>query len=262
MPRRRIAGLRGILTGASSGIGRALATQLACKEAKLVVVARRGERLREIIDGLPANLRANVRSVVGDITDSQVRADAIQAALDAFGGLDFLVNNAGIGAQGRFVDADPDRARRIFEVNFFALVEMTRAAIPRLQVGREPLLVNIGSILGHRGIPYSSEYCASKFAVRGFSEALRAELSRLTIEVLLVSPGTTESEFFDKLIEAGEKPPWPEQSPVPAAVVARGIISAMERRRHEIIPNRRGRMMVWLNRLAPRLVDAWMARYG
>jgi short-subunit dehydrogenase len=262
MPRRRIAGLRGILTGASSGIGRALAQQLAAEGAQLVLVARRADRLREIIDGLPADRRANLWSVVGDITDPQVRADAIQAALDAFGGLDFLVNNAGIGAQGRFVDADPDRARQIFDVNFFALVEMTRAAIPHLRAGRDPLLVNIGSILGHRGIPYSSEYCASKFAVRGFSEALRAELARLKIEVLLVSPGTTESEFFDKLIEAGEKPPWPEQPPVPASEVAQRIISAMERRRHEIIPNPRGRLMVWLNRLAPRLVDAWMARYG
>jgi short-subunit dehydrogenase len=250
------------LTGASSGIGRALAQQLAAESAQLVLVARRADRLREIIEGLPADCRENVRSVVGDITDPQVRSNAIQAALDAFGGLDFLVNNAGIGAQGRFADAGPDRARRIFEVNFFALVEMARAAIPHLQVGRDPLLVNIGSILGHRGIPYSTEYCASKFAVRGFSEALRAELARLKIEVLLVSPGTTESEFFDKLIEAAEKPPWPEQPPVPAASVAKSIISAMERRRHEIIPNSRGRMMVWLNRLAPRLMDAWMARYG
>ncbi len=251
-----------MVTGASSGIGRALSVQLASAGAKLVLVARREERLFSVVNSLPENCRGNVRTVVGDITLPDVRERAIETAVREFGGLDVLVNNAGIGAQGRFVDADPERVRRIFEVNFFALVEMTRAALPRLRAGADPLIVNVGSILGHRGIPYSSEYCASKFAVRGFSEALRAEVARLGIEVLLVSPGTTESEFFDKLIEAGEKPPWPEQPPVSAEVVAQRIVRAMERRRHEIIPNARGRWMVWLNRIAPRLVDAWLARYG
>ena len=211
---------------------------------------------------VPAEARTNAIAVAGDVTEAASRERAIAAAVREFGGLDCLVNNAGVGAQGRFVDAEPERARRIFEVNFFALVEMTRAALPQLRAGRDALVVNVGSILGHRGIPYSSEYCASKFAVRGFSEALRAELLREKIDVLLVSPGTTESEFFERLIEAGEKPPWPEQPPVPAEVVARRIVRAMERRRHEIIPNARGRMMVWLNRLAPRVVDAWMGRYG
>jgi short-subunit dehydrogenase len=254
--------MRGILTGASSGIGRALAERLLRADAKLVLVARREEKLREIIAALPESVRNNAVALTGDVTTSETRTAALRAAHDSFGGLDLLVNNAGIGAQGKFIDADPDRARRIFEVNFFALVDFTRAAIPSLQAGRDPLIVNVGSILGHRGIPYSSEYCASKFAVRGFSEALRAEIAKLGVEVLLVSPGTTESEFFDRLIEAGEKPPWREQPPVPARVVAERIGRAMQRRRHEIIPNARGKMMVYLNRFFPRLVDAWLARYG
>lgn len=262
MPRRRIAGMRGVLTGASSGIGRALAERLLTAQARLVLVARREDRLRELVDKLSNSARENVAIVTGDITSAEVRAEAMHTSIDRFGGLDLLINNAGIGAQGRFIEADPERVRRIFEVNFFALVELTRAALPRLREGRDPLIVNVGSILGHRGIPYSTEYCASKFAVRGFSEALRAEVARLGIEVLLVSPGTTESEFFDRLIEDKEKPPWPEQPPVPAAVVAERILHAMKRRRHEIIPNARGKAMVWLNRLAPRLVDAWLARFG
>lgn len=262
MPRRQISGLRGIVTGASSGIGSALSSQLAAAGARVVLVARRENRLHEVVEKVPAALRTNVITIAGDVTHSETRERAIATAVSQFGGLDFLVNNAGIGAQGRFIDADPERLRTIFEVNFFALAEMTRAALRYFCAGKDPLVVNIGSILGHRGIPYSSEYCASKFAVRGFSESLRAEVAKLGIEILLVSPGTTESEFFDKLIEAGEKPPWPEQPPVSAEVVARQIIRAMERRRHEIIPNVRGRLMVWLNRLSPRLVDAWMARYG
>jgi len=254
--------MRGVLTGASSGIGRALAQRLLVAGARLVLVARREERLRALVAALPSEVQSNAVILPGDVTSADVRAEAVRAAVDAFGGLDVLINNAGIGAQGRFVDGDPQRVRPIFEVNFFSLVELTRAALPELRQGRDALIVNVGSILGHRGIPYSSEYCASKFAVRGFSESLRAEIAKLGIEVLLVSPGTTESEFFDQLIDASEKPPWKEQPPVPAAVVAERIVRAMERRRHEIIPNARGRLMVWLNRIAPRLVDALLARYG
>lgn len=254
--------MRGVITGASSGIGCALAERLLAAGAKLVLVARREERLQQLVAALPSEARSNAVIVPGDITSDEVRVKAIRAAVDAFGGLDLLINNAGIGARGRFVDADPKRVRPIFEVNFFSLVELTRAALPQLRQGRDALIVNVGSILGHRGIPYSSEYCASKFAVRGFSESLRAEIANLGIEVLLVSPGTTESEFFDQLIDKAEKPPWKEQPPVPAAVVAERIVRAMERRRHEIIPNARGRLMVWLNRISPRIVDALMARYG
>ena len=254
--------MRGILTGASSGIGRALAGRLLIDGASLVLLARREERLRELLASLPGDAQRRAALLPGDLTSASVRAEAIGLATEVFGGLNLLVNSAGIGAQGRFVDADPARVRRIFDVNFFALVEMTRAALPSLRAGHDSLIVNVGSILGHRGIPYSSEYCASKFAVRGFSEALRAEVQRLGVEVLLVSPGTTESEFFDRLIEDVQKPPWPEQPPVPASIVAEQIVRAMERRKHEIIPNARGRLMVWLNRLAPRLVDAWLARYG
>src|SRR4029079_8217356 len=120
---------------------------------------------------------------------------------------DLLINNAGVGALGRFEEAGAERLRRIMEVNFFALVEMARLAIPALQQGRRPLIVNISSILGHRAVPRSSEYCASKFAVQGFSESLRAELTRLKIGVLVVSPGTTATEFFDHAVESLGKQP-------------------------------------------------------
>ena len=116
------------------------------------------------------------------------------------------MNNAGVGAMGPFADADPQAVRRVMETNFFALVEMTRLALPLLKQGVRPIVVNISSILGHRGVPYNSDYCASKFAVQGFSESIRAEFTRLGIDVLVVSPGTTETEFFDRVIEHTAKP--------------------------------------------------------
>jgi short-subunit dehydrogenase len=172
-----------------------------------------------------------------------------------------LVNNAGIGAMGLFEQATEDRLRRVMEVNFFALVELTRGALPLLKQGRRPMIVNVGSILGHRGVPHSSEYSASKFAVHGFSEALRSELSVYGIDVLVVAPGTTETEFFERVIERTSAPSWPEHRPVSATQVAREIVRAIRRGKAEIIPYRWGKVLVWLNRLSPRLVDRIMRRY-
>ena len=260
MAKRNLQNARAIVTGASSGIGRALALELAHGGAKLVVTARREDRLRQLAEEITGN-GPRVEIVAGDITDPAVRRKAIETAEDGFGGLDVLVNNAGVGAMGLFEQADPGRVRRIMELNFFALVEMTRAALPLLKQGTRPIIVNIGSILGHRGAPHSSEYCASKFAVRGFSESLRAELSIHGIDVLLVSPGTTETEFFDVVLERTGTPGWPEHAPVSAAEVARLTVRAIRRSRREVIPSRWGRLLCWLNRLSPGLVDRMMRRY-
>jgi len=261
MPHRRIQDSRAVVTGASSGIGHALALELARQHARVLIVARREDRLLRLAEQISAD-GGQVEVVVGDITDAATRQEVLETVRSRFGGLDILVNNAGIGALGRFEDADPQRLRRIMEVNFFALVEMTRLALPLLKEGAKPITVNIGSILGHRGTPLNSEYCASKFAVEGFSQALRAELARYPIDVLVVSPGTTTTEFFDNVIERTGEPSWPEHAPVTAAQVARRTVRAIRSGRHEIIPYGWGKVLCWLNRLSPRLMDYVMARYA
>lgn len=261
MPKREIRGSRGIVTGASSGIGRALALELARHGANLVVTARREDRLRELAQAIEA-LGQRAVPVAGNITDPSVRQAIIDAARSALGGLDFLVNNAGVGAMGRFEHATPDRLRQIMEVNFFALAEMIRLALPLLRHGRRPIIVNVSSILGHRGVPHSSEYCASKFAVQGFSEALRAELAMYPIDVLVVSPGTTETEFFDRVLENTSQAQWPRHGAVSADYVARAVVQAMRRGRREVIPFFWGRVLCLLNRLAPGWMDRVMARYA
>ncbi|MCD4728118.1 MAG: SDR family NAD(P)-dependent oxidoreductase [Pirellulales bacterium] len=258
--KRNLHGARAIVTGASSGIGRETALELARHGVGLVLIARREDRLRELSDQIAA-LGGTVEAVVGDVTDGAVRQRAIDAAREKLGGLDVLVNNAGIGAMGLFVDADPERVRRLMEVNFFATVEMIRLSLPLLQQSNCPIVVNVSSILGHRGVPYSSEYAASKFAVQGFSESIRAEFTRLGIDVLVVSPGTTETEFFDRVIERTEDPKWPEHRPVSAAEVAQLMVRAIRKGKHEIIPYRWGRVLCLLNRISPRLADRLMARY-
>ena len=258
--KREISDSRVIVTGASSGIGRALVVELCRGGAKVVAVARRAERLAELA-ALVCQAGGVVETLAGDITDPAVRQQAIARVDERFGGLDILINNAGIGAMGLFEEATAERLRRVMEVNFFALVEMTRAALPLLKQGRRPMIVNVGSILGHRGVPHSSEYAASKFAVHGFSEALRTELSVHGIDVLVVAPGTTETEFFDRVIERTSAPKWPEHKPVSPAAVAQAIVAAIRRGKAEIIPYFWGRVLVWLNRLSPRLMDRIMRRY-
>jgi short-subunit dehydrogenase len=214
-----------------------------------VVVARREDRLRELAGQIAAaKPQARVEIVVGDITDPVTRQAALGAARSKLGGLDILVNNAGVGATGLFEDATPERVRRVMETNFFSLVEMTRLALPVLKQGVHPILVNVSSILGHRGVPYNSE-------------SIRTEFTKLGIDVLVVSPGTTETEFFDRVIDSTGKPKWPEHKPIGAAEVARQMVVAIRKGRHEIIPYRWGRVLCWLNRLSPRLVDGIMARY-
>lgn len=299
MARRSIDQCRVLVTGASSGIGRSLVVRLHRQGARVLALARRADRLAELgrqlapgsevlfacaeQDGgaadapsLPATGaaapavrppapadRGDSRLVLlaGDVTAPPVRAEAIALMQSRFGGIDVLVNNAGIGAMGLFEQADAARLRRIMEVNFFAAVEMIRAALPLLKESPHGMIVNVGSILGHRGVPHNSEYSASKFALHGFSESLRAELSRYGIDVLVVAPGTTETEFFDQVIERTSAPRWPEHKPVSADYVAKQTIAAIQRGRAEIVPYFWGKLLVLLNRVSPRLVDRIMRRY-
>ncbi len=141
-------------------------------------------------------------------------------------------------------------------------MELTRTALPELVKGRTPLIVNVGSVLGHRAVPNKSEYCSSKFALHGFSDALRAELWRQGVHVMLVSPSTTASEFFDRLKTSNS-----EENSAKANVrlgmsperVARKIVKAMRRNRDELIISAGGTSLVWLDRLCPPLAN-WLAR--
>lgn len=257
---RRLVGMRAVITGASSGIGRELARELGRHGARLLLTARREERLDELSAEL-SEQHVEVRTLAGDLTDADFRRRLVAAAADWFGALDLLVNNAGSGAVGVFRDAAPERLRDVMEVNFFAPAELIRAALPLLAAGQRPLIANIGSVLGHRAMPGKSEYCASKFALHGLSDAIRAELAPLGIDVLLVHPSTTQSEFFERVVgdrDAVPKNRW-TMSPT---VVARRTVAAIRQGKHEIVLSLGGRLLVWTDRLWPWLADQLVARFG
>ncbi len=261
MAKRHLKNKRAILTGASSGIGWHLAKTLAAKSVKLVITARRVNRLLELQNEI-RTLGGTCEIVPGDITEAKTRDQLISTATSKFGGLDILINNAGIGAMGRFDEADPSRLREVFEVNFFSAVELTRAAIPILSEGESPLIVNISSVLGHRAVPLKSEYSASKFAMHGFSDALRAELAADGIHVQLISPSTIDSDFFDSAIEDNSGKSWKKAGAMPPGRVAAIIARVMRTNRHEATLSLGGKSLVWLDRLLPSLADRIIAKYA
>ena len=262
MARRNLENRRILITGASRGVGRELAIQLAKLHARLMLVARHGETLQLLVAEVLSHGAASAEALVGDVTDQSFRLALIEQIRKSWQGLDVLVNNAGVSAHGHFDAHDSAILRQIMEVNFYAPTELTRLAMPLLASGDDAVIVNLGSILGHRGMPYNSEYSASKFALRGWSEALRTELSARGIDVLLVSPGTIDTDFFDHLLAKSDSLPWGKQKGISPSAAARQIVRAIELRRTEIYPNWRGRLLVAVNRWVPKLVDRVMNRFG
>ncbi|MFT5302795.1 MAG: short-subunit dehydrogenase [Mariniblastus sp.] len=261
MAKRGLHEKRAIITGASSGIGWHLAKQLAAEGVSIVACARRAERLAELTAEIEAAGGVCV-PVAGDITTSETRQALLETCQKRLGGLDILINNAGIGAMGRFDEASTDRIRTVFEVNFFAITELIRESLPTLKLGQSPIIVNMSSVLAHRAAPLKSEYCASKFALHGFSDAIRAELSGNGIDMLLVSPSTTDSEFFDSSIEDNTQKNWKSRGAMPPEVVAAKTIRAIKKGKHEIILTHGGRFIVWLDRLIPGIANRVMAKFG
>lgn len=257
--RRQIAGSRVLITGASQGIGRALAEAAALRGAKVLAAARSAPLLRELAEW-GRDQGAALETVVADVTGADDRQRMADAAVRHFGGLDVLVNNAGIGATGHFVECSPDRLRRIMEVNFFGLTETTRACLPLLRQGNRPAVVNVSSIAGKRAIPARSEYSASKFAVQGFSEALRAELAKDGIDVLVVCPGLTQTNFSQNMLEQKARMPMDHLRGMTAEQVAVATLRAIERGRNETCLTFQGKLMVLVSRFLPRLADRVAAR--
>jgi short-subunit dehydrogenase len=252
--RRNIAGARMLITGASQGIGKALAELAAARGAKVLVCARKIELLEELAQQIRAK-GGVIEIVQADVTSAEDRQKMADAAEKAFGGLDILVNNAGIGATGHFADCTAERLRQIMEVNFFGLTETTRVFLPMLKKGVSPAIVNISSIAGKRGIPARSEYSASKFAVQGFSEALRAELAKDGVDVIVVCPGLTQTNFSHNMIEQKALVQLDHMRGMTPEEVAAQTIKAMEKGYNETCLTLKGKMMVLVSRFFPWIAD-------
>ncbi|HYH97193.1 SDR family oxidoreductase [Hyalangium sp.] len=244
-----------LITGASSGIGRAAARAYAAQGAHLILAARREELLRELARELEG-LGVRAVAVRCDITQAADVARLAREAEEQFGGVDILVNNAGIGLFGPVEALSEEQLRKVFELNFFALVRVTQAILPLLRKRPGGQILNVSSVLGHRGMPLLGGYCAAKAAVNALTESLRAELAAERISVLLVSPGFTETEFRQTRLHADG---WQQKAPplkqMSAEEVALAMVKASKRRRRDTILTLPGRLMVLANRFVPGLFD-------
>jgi short-subunit dehydrogenase len=258
--RRVIRGSRILITGASSGIGRAFAGLSAGAGARVAIAARSTDKLDALARELARTTGAEVLPITADVTSEADRRRLLDTVVDQFGGLDVLVNNAGVAACGHFGSSTEEVMRRVMEVNFFAPAELIRSAIPHLTQGNRPAIVNVSSMCGRRGVPAWSEYSASKFALVGLTEALRAEMARFDIDVLLLVPGLTKTDLRTNLLHNTGRMKIDLHKGMEPEAVARAILKSLERNRTEAVVGWEAKLILGINRWLPRLVDRVMNR--
>ena len=254
--KRELTGKRIVITGASSGIGRALAEQLAAKGAKLVLAARSEDKLRE----LAATLKTETLVVPTDVTKDADRVRLIDAAKAKFGGIDVLINNAGIASWAHFGESSEEVLRQIMEVNFFGPAHLIKLAQPLLTDGQQPAIVNVSSMCGRKAMPGWSEYSASKYALCGLTEALRGEFARYDIDVLLIIPGLTKSSFQEHCLQRKGRAKIEFEKGMEPAYVAGRIIRSLESNKTETVLGSEAWSMLLMSKFFPRLTDWLLAR--
>jgi len=247
-----------VITGASSGIGLACAVAFAESGANIVLGARRYVDLCEIARSLEK--RHGIRAVAGacDVAKEADCRHLIQQALTTFGGVDVLLNNAGISMRALFADLDLEVIRRLMDVNFWGTVYCTKHALPSL-LERGGSVVAVSSIAGFRGLPGRTGYSASKFAIHGFMESLRVESLKTGLHVMLACPGFTASNIRQTALDAvggqhGETS-MDEGKMMTAEEVAMRIVQGILRRKRTLVMTRQGKLAVLMNKLVPAWVD-------
>ncbi|MBD2133404.1 MULTISPECIES: SDR family NAD(P)-dependent oxidoreductase [unclassified Sphaerospermopsis] len=231
-----------IITGASSGIGKATAISLAAEGAKVVIAARRRDRLEAIIKYITENGGQGL-SVIADITDEAQVQNLIQKANAKFGRVDILVNNAGISFPGRIENADPANWRKMIDINVLGLMYATRTVLPIFKTQKSGHIVNISSVAGRIARAGMAGYNVTKWGVNAFSEALRQEVYQDNIRVTIIEPGLVETEIDQHItdmvakqeIEARRKAITPLQSEDIAAAIVYAITQPQHVNVNEIL---------------------------
>ncbi len=256
-----LAGRVAVITGASSGIGLAVATHLARAGVAVVMGARRSDRLDAAVDGIRA-AGGRAEAVVMDVTseaDVTRMADRAQAA---FGGLDLMICNAGFGYYGTVEETPPETMQRMMDVNFMGTYYGARVALPIFRARGRGHLIIVSSIVGQRGIAQMSGYSATKAAQTAFAESLRSEFAGSGIHVSAIFPISTQTEFRHAMArDFGHSVSGlgPEQS---MDDVAKAIVSCIRRPRPEVYPHRLSRALAIINAVAPSFTDRLVTKYG
>ena len=262
MKRDEFRGLVAIVTGASSGIGRALALQLANQGAKVVLAARRADRLEQVA-AICRHAGAEVLVVPTDVRDELQCKALIEKTLVVFGRLDMLVNNAGLAASALF-DEFPDLHlfKHTMDVNFYGTVYCTYYALPHLKK-RRGRIVAVSSVGGKSAIPYNTPYCASKYAMHGFYDSLRMELYQHGVSCTVVCPWWVATEFHESQLNKDGVPrgergrAYYTKKTMTSDQCAQIVLNAAFKRRREVLMGP-GTLAIWLKVIAPGFLD-WFA---
>jgi short-subunit dehydrogenase len=247
-----LAGKRILLTGATGGLGIALAKQLAAKGASLAILGRDAEKLKSLKHDIQASGN-KVISIEADLSQSGIPTKAINATVEKLGGIDVLVNNAGVLDFIAFENQSEARIQEIIYTNVTAVIQLSHAAMPYFKKNNNGHLVFIGSIFGSLGFPHYATYCASKFAIHGFSQALRRELVNTNIGITYVAPRFIKTSMNSESATAmtkksGSKMDTPEK-------VAGIVIQGLEGEKQEVFIGQPESFFAWLNGVAPKLVN-------
>jgi 3-dehydrosphinganine reductase len=246
-----------LITGGSSGIGRACARLLAARGASVVLIARHRPRLDAAVSNVRSAARdttSHIAGIVADVTQPAAIEQAVETTLGACGRVDMLINSAGTSYPGYAHELPPARFREVMETNYFGTLHAIRAVLPDMLARSSGHITNIGSVAGFIGVFGYTTYSPSKFAVAGLAECLRAELLPRGIRVSLVCPPDVDTPMLYQ--EDDHKPPETRAISAHAGVmhaddVAWEIAAGMARGRFLILPNRKSRVLFWLSRLVP-----------
>lgn len=260
---RKVKGTTVIITGATSGIGRATALEFARAGAQVVIAGRRVERLQALSAEIEAKGGAAL-AVRTDVAEEAQVETLVAQTLERFGRIDTLVNNAGVAMAAKFDEQSMADFRRVMEINFWGAVYACKAAVPQMKQQKSGVIINVSSAFGKRGMPFETAYCASKFALAGFSEALRTEVLSNGIDVSTIFPGAVETEIFEQAAnQAGlELPAFIPK--FPARELAKIIVRDARYPQPEIVMAADAIGIDLMNKFAPGLMDlalGWAAPF-
>lgn len=262
MPRRSFNGATVLVTGAGGGLGRAIAEHFAAAGAHIVAL----DKDVAAVASLQATLEARGRACLAlpcDVTDADACTSAVATAIERFGALDVLVNNAGMSHRSGFSDTDPAVIRRVMDVNFYGAVQCTKAALPHL-LERRGLVIVISSVAGYTPLIARTGYAASKHALHGFFESLRTELGPQGVHVMMVCPSFIATQIDRNALGGDGRPVRHAQvtvgRPLTADAAAQQIVAGAARQRRLLLVGRTAWLAWWVSRLAPSLYEKLMAR--
>jgi short-subunit dehydrogenase len=246
-----------VITGGSSGIGKALAAEFGSRGSKILITGRNKQEL----DGAVNELKQRGISISGFQADVSVEEDnkrMAQAAIDGFGRIDILINNAGISMRALFDEVDLAVVKKVMDINFYGVLYATKYCLPEIKKNKGSV-IGISSIAGFRGLPGRTGYSASKFALNGFLEVLRTELLKTGVHILTACPGFTSSNIRKRSLtkdgsSQGESP-RDESAMMSAEECAKHIYNATLKRKRTLILTTQGKLAVFLNKWIPSFAD-------